>query len=275
MTTVAEFIHLDGTRVTEKIIGVGGTGIVVQHGQQAIKIPRLSREFGTDGRPLLDESLPPKEGDYDVRSGLLLSLQQEKAIYRRLGDHHGIVRCHNLSSADPSIMMEFMVNGDLRHYLSQHSNPGEGQILSWLTTIAQTLAYIHDRRIILADIRLDNFLLDKQLAIRFTDFGQSTLMPLDWDLRGCDDDGYSVMTDLGQLGAVIFEIATGQSCKFDFVQDLAGDSTSWTHRSSLPLTSAVWLGEVIEKCWTQVFRSAEALATELEVLMQQLIEKDN
>ncbi|KIV84238.1 hypothetical protein PV11_00029 [Exophiala sideris] len=257
MTIIAEFVHLDGTRVTEKIIGVGGTGIVIQHGQRALKIPRLSRDIGNDGMLLVDESSTPNEGDYDIRSDLLLALERERAIYTRLGGHHGIVRCHNLSSTDHSIMMDIMVNGDLRHYLAQYPRPEEQQILSWLTTMAQTLTYIHDRRVIVADIRLDNLLLDEKLAIHFVDFGESTLMPLEWDLNGCDSDGYSVMTDLGQFGAVMFEIVTGQGCKFDLSHD-------WRGVGDLPSTSEVWLGHIIEKCWKQGFKSAKVLATELE-----------
>ena len=269
MTLIAEFVHLDGTRVTEKIIGVGGTGIVIQQGQCAIKIPRLSRQIGNDGTPLFDESSTPKEGDYEIRSSLLLSLERERAVYRRLGDHRGVVRCHNLSSADHSIIMDVMVNGDLRHYLDQFPRPGEKRILSWLATLAHTLAFIHDRRVIVADIRLDNLLLDENYAIHFVDFGESTLMPLDWDLKGCDTDGYSVMTDLGQFGAIMFEIVTGQRCKFDFSQDQndVGDAPSWPQRDTLPSTSQVWLGHIIEKCWVQGFGSAGTLATELEELI--------
>lgn len=114
----AEFVHLDGTRVAEKTTGVGGTGIVIQRGQYALKIPRLSREFGIDGMSVFDQSLTPKEGDHDIRSDLICSLERERAIYKRLGNHAGIVRCYNLSSADHSIQMDLMINGDLRHYLS-------------------------------------------------------------------------------------------------------------------------------------------------------------
>lgn len=42
-------------------------------------------------------------------------------------------------------------------------------------------------------------------------------MPPDWDLDGDDDDGYSILTDLGQFGTVMFEIVTGQCCKFDLI----------------------------------------------------------
>lgn len=65
---------------------------------------------------------------------------------------------------------------------------------------------------------------------------------------------------------MIFEIVTGQSCKFDIFQDWkeVGDSTTWPRRDSLPSTSEIWLGHIIEECWTQGYRSAKDLAAELD-----------
>ncbi|KIW36770.1 uncharacterized protein PV06_11059 [Exophiala oligosperma] len=266
-TIIAKFVHLDGSKVTERIVGLGGTGIVIQQGQYALKIPRLSRDIEIDGVLLINDSSTPEAGDYDIRSDLISSLERERAVYRRLGNYPGIVHCYNLSSTDHSIQMDLMKKGDLRHYLAQLEIRPEKKIqLSWLANMAQTLGYIHDRRVIVADIRLDNLLLDDQLAIRFSDFGESTLMPLDWDLDGDDDDGYSILTDLGQFGAVMFEIVTGQGCKFDLMQNWkdVGDPLTWPRRDTLPSTSDVWLGHIIEKCWTQGFRSAKDLAEELD-----------
>ena len=261
----AEFLHLDGTRVVERIIGIGGTGIIIQQGQYALKIPRISREIERVGVPLMYERLTPKEGDYDERPDLISSIEDEKAIYRRLGDHPGILRCYNLSSSQHSIQMALMKNGDLRHYLAE-TRPEREQQLSWLTEMAHTMAYVHHRRIILADIRSENLLLDDDLAIKFADFGNSTLMPLEWDLDGSDDLGFSIFTDIGQFGAVMLEILTGQKCKFDIFQDWteAGDSSSWPLRESLPSTREIWLGDIIEKCWTREYRSAQDLAAELD-----------
>ncbi|OAL40481.1 hypothetical protein AYO20_00217 [Fonsecaea nubica] len=268
--TLAEFVHSDGTRVTDKIIGVGGTGIVIQKGQYAIKIPRLTREFDDDGGVALDESMAPKEGEYDLLADLVGSLERERAIYKRLGSHPSIMRCYNLSSADPSIQMDLIVNGDLRHYLAAlDTPPGKKTQLSWLINMAQTLAYIHQRRVIVADIRLDNLLVDDQLAIKFTDFGESTLMPLHWDLQGDDGDGYSILTDIGQFGAIMFEIVTGQRCKFDPMQDWkdVGDPITLPTRDTIPSTSNVCLGHIIEKCWTQEFGSTNNLVVELQSMV--------
>jgi serine/threonine protein kinase len=265
MTSVnAEFLYLDGTKVVERIIGIGGTGIVIQQGQYALKIPRISRDIGGDGALVTNRRLTPEEGDYDERPDLIRSIEDEKAIYRRLGDHPGIVRCYNPSSTHHSIQMVLMKNGDLQHYLAE-TRPGKKTQLSWLTEMAHTMAHIHNRRVIVADIRLDNLLLDNDLAVKFADFGESTLMPLDWSLDGSDDLGCSILTDIGQFGAVIFEIVTGQSCKFDIMQDWkeVEDLPTWPRRDSLPSTSDVWLGHIIEKCWTQGFRSANDLAAEL------------
>lgn len=163
--------------------------------------------------------MTPEEGDYDSRPDHIRSIENEKAIYRRLGDHAGIVRCYNLSSADPSIQMALMKNGDLRHHLAENIRPERKMQLFWLRTMARTMAHAHHRRVILADIRLDNLLLDDELDVKFADFGESSLMPLDWNLDGPDDMGYSISTDIGQFGAVMFEIVTGESCKFDIFQE--------------------------------------------------------
>lgn len=260
----AEFLYLDGKKVVEYIIGIGGTGIVIQQGRYALKIPRLSRDTEGDGLPVTRRRLTPEEGDYDERPDLIRSLENEKAIYRRLGDHPGIVSCYNSASAHHSIQMALMKNGDLQHYLGE-TRPGKKTQLSWLTGMAQTMAYIHHRRVIVADIRLDNLLLDDDLTVKFADFAESTLMPLDWNLEGPDDLGYSILTDIGQFGAVMFEIVTGQSCKFDIMQDWeeGRDLPTWPRRDSLPSTSDVWLGHIINRCWTQGFRSARDLAAEL------------
>lgn len=249
----------------ERVIGIGGTGIVIERRQYALKIPRILRPIEVDGVPVATGRLTPEEGNYDERPDLIRSIQDEKAIYRRLGDHPGIVRCFNLSSSDASIQMDLMKNGDLRHYLAE-TWPEKSTQLSWLASVAHTMSYIHGHRIIIADIRLDNLLLTDDLCVKFSDFGESAMMPLDWDLNGSDDLGFSIMTDIGQFGAVMFEIVTGQTCKFDLAQGRRepGDLYTWPRQDSFPSTINTWLGHIIEKCWTQEITSAKDLATELD-----------
>jgi serine/threonine protein kinase len=263
-STESVLLHLDGTRVIEKVIGQGATGIIIERGPYAFKLPHISRYTKIDGVSVEVGSLTPKEGDYDERPPLIESIEVEKAIYKRQGDPHGIVRCHNLESTDVSIQMDLM-NGDIRHYLAGN-RPNRKTQLPWLTKMAHTMVYVHERRIIIADVRLDNLLLDDTLALKFCDFGESTLMPLDWDLDGTDELGLSVLTDIGQFGAAMYEVITGLRCKFDLTQDRKEPEHLYTcpRRDSLPSTKNLWLGHVIEKCWTQAFKSAKELAAELD-----------
>ncbi|OAL32584.1 hypothetical protein AYO20_07894 [Fonsecaea nubica] len=263
----ANYVYLDGTTVTEDIIGIGGTGIVVSRRGYAYKIPLISKILKIDGIPFdYGALLPRKEGDYDERATAVKALEHEKDIYRRLGDHPGIIHCLNLQSPDPSIQMPLM-EGDLRHYLDQTPTwPGKATLLSWMTQLAHAMVHIHSRRVIIADFRLDNIVFDEKMDIKLVDFSESTLMPLDWDLDGRDANGFSIWTDIGQFGAVMFDMTTGQRCTFDIYQDWkqVGDPTTWPGRETLPSTRRVWLGPIIEKCWNKQFALARRLAEELE-----------
>ena len=133
--------------------------------------------------------------------------------------------------------------------------------------LARSLVYIHNRHVIICDIRTDNILLDDEFSVKMIDFGESIMMPLDWDKQGTDDLGYSVSTDIGMFGTIIYEIVTGQHCRFDLFQQWnePGDPLHWPCRDSLPVIDAIWLGHIIERCWTEgSFVSAEELLTELE-----------
>jgi serine/threonine protein kinase len=158
-----------------------------------------------------------------------------------------------------------LMQGDLRRFLDK-TRPAKTTLLSWLTQLAHAIAHIHSRRIIIADFRLDNVVYDETMSIKIVDFSESSLMPLDWDLDGCDANGFSIWTDIGQFGAAMFDMITGQRCTFDIYQDWkqVGDQPTWPRRDTLPSTSGVWLGPIIEKCWTKEFVSAQDLVEELE-----------
>lgn len=252
-----KFIHTDGRRVTEHILGLGGSCIVIQRNQYAVKIPRLSRPLQEDATD------SDHEGDYDeiaLSSKLLLA---EKSIYRRLGNHPHIVKCYNLSDSEPMIEMDIVHNGNLRSFI-QHTSIDKAQQLGWLIEIASALGFVHEKRIIFGDVRLDNCLIDEELHIKLSDFGNSTLMPLDWDLVAADGQGYSVQTDIGQFGVLIYELSTSERCDFDLWQDSNRDVATWPQRSSLPTTQGIWLGDVMEKCWTHGFATVADLMVVLE-----------
>ena len=254
---------MDGTKMTEQIIGQGQVGLVVSRGGYAVKIPKIERILEIDGVPRDSGRLTPEEGGYDPRTSLIELLQREKAIYRRLGDYSGVIQCLNRSSTDPEIQMPLM-GDDLRHFLAK-VRPEKQRQLSWILQMAHTLAYVHSQRVLICDVRLDNFMVDDQTGkLKLIDFSNSTLMPLDWNLEGGDHDGYTILTDIGQLGVAMFDMITGQRCSFDLFQEWDDTGVmTWPRRDTLPSTSGVWLGHIIEKCWNQGYKSAMELVEEL------------
>ncbi|KIW19589.1 hypothetical protein PV08_00162 [Exophiala spinifera] len=261
---IVHYLYLNGTTVKEEIIGVGAASIVVNRGGYAFKIPRIPMLLEIDEQPVREKLSNPDDDEWNEVAVAITSLQHEKAIYKRLGDHPGIIRCYNVDSEEPSIQMPLM-NGNLWQHLLE-VRPERSRQLSWLLQLAHTMAFVHSRRVIICDLRLDNIVYDDDMNIKLVDFSDSSRMDSQWDLKGCDKSGFSILSDIGRFGVVMFEIVTGQHCSFDIYEDWhgVGPPTTWPRREKLPSTSEVWMGSIIEKCWTMGFASAQDLEGELE-----------
>jgi len=225
------------------IIGSGSSAVVIAKDKTAVKLPKSYLS-----------------GCNDDEDGVI---QREKDIYLRLGKCDGVVPYLDLSG--PGIVMVWMENGSLRDYLNKHQVTRSLQ-LSWFREMSQCLAIIHGHHVIVADINIRNFLVANDMSVKFSDFTESTLVELDLDMQTADDNGYSIYTDIGQIGAVMYEVITGQKCDFDLFKDQPQGPAKamWPRRDSLPSTQDVWLGLIIEKCWTKgAFRSSDELAAAL------------
>ncbi len=245
----------NGTPLQEPILGLGRTGVVVQRDGYAVKLPLKYRLAGPD-----ETNIEQAEVDADHA---LESLEHEKEVYRRLDKYDGILSCLDLSGV--GIQMALMTRGNLRDYLKENEISKSLQ-LRWFQEMAHTLAYIHQRRVIVADIATRNILLNDHLSIKMSDFTESSILPDTVNMRTIDDGGYSIFTDIGQLGAVMYEVITGKICEFDLFknQPLGYAVVTWPQRSYLPSTESVWLGHVIDKCWTKgALQDTEELVAEL------------
>jgi len=81
--------------------------------------------------------------------------------------------------------------------------------LAWFRAMARAVVHVHDHRVLAADIATQTFLLSADLDVKLSDFNQSTILPLDADMETAGDSGYSIYTDIGQLGTVFNTVATG------------------------------------------------------------------
>lgn len=234
----------------EQLLGYGGTGVIILQDGIAIKMPL--RYWSSS--------------DNDVNENIKV-LQREQEVYRRLEQCEGVVPC--LGFSPTTIHLAHMANGDLRSFLSRDHKISRSLQLSWFRQMAHSLSSIHHRSVIVADIASRNFLLHEDLSIKFCDFTESTIMPLGVDMEAVDDNGYSIQTDIGQLGAVIYEVITGERCEFDLFKHLPPQATdaAWPPRETLPCTRNIWLGSIIEKCWTKgAFRNVDQLVQALNAV---------
>ncbi|KAJ5934391.1 hypothetical protein N7466_003938 [Penicillium verhagenii] len=243
----SQFLDRQGNTIPlSQVIGSGATSVVLlQHGI-AVKTPL---------RCLLSS-----ESDVEVN---LMSIKREQDVYRRLENPEdpgssGIVKF--IGFLPEATKLAYMANGDLRSYLANHRPSSQLQI-TWFREMAYTLGYIHERCVLITDIASRNFLLDPNQSIKFCDFSEASLLPLDTDMSTVDDNGYTTQVDIGLLGAVIYEVVTGKKCKIDLYQNnsAADGRAYWPERKSLPSTEDVWLGRIIEGCWNGEFSSAQSL----------------
>ncbi|RLL96763.1 hypothetical protein CFD26_100860 [Aspergillus turcosus] len=244
------FIDLDGQPIPDsETLGYGRSGVVILRNGLAVKMP-LRHPWSS-------------EDDFQVNVEVI---QREQEVYRRLnstgggnGQIDGVVPCIGFSTK--TTQLAYMENGDLRAYLEKNK-PSLALQMSWFRQMARTLEQIHDKRVLVADIATRNFLLDSDLSVKLCDFTEASVLPLDTVMEAADDDGFSIQTDIGQLGAVMYEVVTGSKCDFDLFKDNAPDDgrATWPQRTSLPSTNGLWVGLIIEKCWTQGgFQNAHCL----------------
>ncbi|KAL4993875.1 serine/threonine-protein kinase HT1 [Aspergillus recurvatus] len=244
------FLDLDGRPISDSaVVGYGRSGVVVRQGPLAIKTPLRH----------------PWSSEADVRSNIDV-IEREQEVYRRLGSGenqiHGVVPCVELCTNATHLAL--MENGDLRTYL-ETNKPTRGAQLAWFRQMARALEQIHGKSVLVADIAARNFLLDSNLNIRICDFSEASILPIETEMESADDNGFSVQTDIGLLGAVMYEVITGRKCEYDLYQADTGDGrAACPPRSSLPDTRGLWLGPILESCWTGGFRNAQRLAEALD-----------
>ncbi|KAJ5666702.1 serine/threonine protein kinase [Penicillium macrosclerotiorum] len=219
----------------DMIIGTGGYGVVIRENNEAIKLPL--RHSGTTAE----------------RTRIRIrNIHQERDAYGRIGIHDGVVPF--LGATENTIRLQFMPKKDLSTYLENCGpSPPKSIQLSWILQMARTLEFIHSRRVLICDIACRNMLLDSQMNLRFCDFGKSKVLPMDTCMETVNLSGYSIHTDIGQLGSAIYQVVTRAFVAFlPAIPDIITNKTSrWPAKNTRPKTDGIWMGEIIDKCWTK------------------------
>lgn len=109
--------------------------------------------------------------------------------------------------------MQYVENNTLSQYL-EFERPSHDLAAKWILALAYNISYTHFRHVIIGDIASRNVLLDKDKSVKLCDFSDSDLIPLDVDIEKAEDNGASTSADIFQFGSLVYEILTGQPCKY-------------------------------------------------------------
>ena len=245
------FLKPDGSSFTvhtEKVLGLGQSGIVVRRGEHALKIAKIRDTL----------SLPrDKREDEDYMSHVAQEiLQNEKRVYERVGNYSGIAECVEL--LPDGILLVFYSGGDLYRYISRNEELDWWRKRDWILSLIDTVAHLHDSRVLIDDLALRNLLVADDFSLKMIDFGQCAILSLDSDPSTASVNGLTAKIDIFHLGCLIYSVAVWQTYENDFF-DL---DSQFPSLDDLPPVSYLPCADLLCKCWTGAYSNIHELRTD-------------
>lgn len=209
----------------------------------------------------------------------------EHRIYKALGAHPRILACYGLD--ERGLTLEYATRGTVRDFLLSLSDAGSvtsRDRVKWCRQAAEGIAYVHTKNVIHCDISTRNFLLDKKLDVKLSDF-QGIFV----DENGVLSNGHALenvksylprpsthsdkRSDLFALGSAIFEILAGHEPFPDL--DELDDEEEIEKRymeGQFPALDGVLGGNIVYQCWSLAYSHVDACAEDLRALEDRLID---
>lgn len=210
----------------------------------------------------------------------------EERMYKALGSHPRIITCFGLDGR--GLKLEYAPNGTLRDFLRGSNSSGfdsPKDRLRWSRQAAEAIAYIHTKNIIHCDISIRNFLLDRDMNMKLSDF-----QGLYVDPHGVTFNGFALenvksylprpsthsdqKSDLFALGTAIYEIMTGHE-PFPDLDELEDEEEIEKRyiKGRFPVLDDVLGGHIIYKCWSLAYEKVDACVEGLKALEECLTEQ--
>ena len=219
-------------------------------------------------------------------------VKAEGEMYRVLGLHPRILTCFGLD--DHGLKLEFAANGTVKNFLqSNYISLSPKQKIIWTRQLAEAIAHIHSKNIIHCNISTANLLLDDNFDIKVSDFQGRLVDPLTGAVLangfalesvksylprvlGEDDERFaycreifrftdiSTRSDIFAFGTTFYEIMTGDEPYPEL--DSFYDEEEVTRRfkaMEFPCVDGLIGGEIIRKCWLQMYQDVDECLREL------------
>lgn len=247
------FLKPDGssfTVCTEEVLGLGRSGIVLCCGQHALKIAKAR-----DTSNMTQDKREVQEHMNHVAREIL---QNEKGAYKRVGKHSGIAEYVEL--LQDGILLILYGRDSVDHYIALNKELDWWTKRRWILSLIETLAYLHESRILVNDLALRNLMIADDFSLRMIDFSDCAVLPLDTDPSTANVDGITAKTDIFHLGCLIYSVAAWQRYESDFF-DL---DSRFPPLNDLPAVDHLPCAEILRKCWTGGYSSVVELRTEAD-----------
>lgn len=150
-------LHQNGRFTVEKVLGVGGMGIVVRAFDTRLKVARAIKIFNPE---LL------------AHERLVRRFQNEASIMAGI-DHPNIVKVYDIGEVERHhfIVLEWIDGGSLAGFLDRSGFMHPQVALQMIYCVCDALSVAHKRGIIHRDIKPDNILINTDGIPKVTDFG--------------------------------------------------------------------------------------------------------
>lgn len=113
-----------------------------------------------------------RRGHVDITAARMGKVEREIEVLRTL-KHPNIVRLYDVIETDKyiGIILEYAAGGELFDYILAHRYLKERDAARLFAQLISGVWYIHQKKIVHRDLKLENLLLDRQRNVIITDFG--------------------------------------------------------------------------------------------------------
>ena len=108
-------------------------------------------------------------------------IEKEVAILKTVDQSNYVIRLYEVFEDEANVYLafEYLPNGDLVQFFKKTPLFDEAELAPFFFKILKGVRYLHSRRVLHRDIKLDNILLDKHLGPKLCDFGISSVVEPD------------------------------------------------------------------------------------------------